>query len=81
MKTSNNRPDISDSERRRINQRFRQEVEAFGFVYRCEHCVHVVKETVTCVLGYPNDMLADGEVRALDGEGHFVFCKDFELEG
>ncbi len=62
------------------NERFREEAERYGLAYRCQQCVHLRPEGVRCALGYPNEMLALGEVRALDGKGMFVFCKDFELD-
>lgn len=62
------------------NARFREEAEQYGLAYRCQQCVHFRPEGTSCALGYPNEMLAFGEVRALDDKGMFVFCKDFELD-
>jgi len=62
------------------NERFRQEAECYGLAYRCQQCIHLRPEGTLCALGYPNEMLAHGEVRALDDGGKFVFCKDFELD-
>jgi hypothetical protein len=62
-----------------INDQFRQDVERYSLVYRCPRCIHV-RTDGSCILGYPNQMLAEGEQRALDERGEWVFCKDFELE-
>jgi len=71
---------LSVEELTSINRQFRREVDSYGLVYRCQDCIHVRHETLDCVLGYPNEMLALGEVRALDERSQYVFCKDFELE-
>jgi len=63
-----------------INVQFREEQQRFDLRYRCGDCIHLLRPGVTCGLGYPNEELASGEVRALDEGGRFLFCKDFELE-
>ena len=70
---------LSGPEIDEVNERFRVEAGRYGLRYRCQDCVHVRPRDLSCVLGYPNGMLATGPVRALDGSGEYVFCKDFEL--
>ncbi len=60
------------------NATFRAEVEAFGFHFRCESCVHVHRATKSCSLGYPNDFLIGPEI-AVQKDGNLTFCKYFEL--
>jgi len=62
-----------------INRQFVRETEEFSLIYRCQRCIHVIPTSGACSLRYPNHMLAEGPVRALDESGRFVFCKDFEL--
>lgn len=73
-------PGVDGATEKSLNERFRQEVERYHLVYRCSDCVHCDVETLRCTLGYPNEMLAKGEVRGLWDGGKFVFCKDFELD-
>ncbi|MBM4354796.1 MAG: hypothetical protein FJ109_13575 [Deltaproteobacteria bacterium] len=80
MKKGPTRRDSSPERVAAANERFREEAERYGLAYRCQQCIHLRPEGVQCALGYPNEMLALGEVRALDEEGRFVFCKDFELD-
>ena len=79
MKKAPPRPAPPADEIVRINRQFRAEAEAYALEYRCRTCIHVHSGTVDCSLGYPNEVLAEGEVRALDEGGQFVFCKDWEL--
>ncbi len=62
------------------NEGFRRDVEKYDLVYRCGDCIHVRGEEQSCVFNYPNEMLIRGEVRALDENGEWVFCKDFQLQ-
>jgi hypothetical protein len=64
----------------RRNEGFREDVEKYGLVYRCDSCIHVRGAEQTCLFNYPNEMLVRGEVRALDENGEWVFCKDFQLQ-
>lgn len=80
QKDSLARPDLSQQDIREINARFKQEVDRYSLAWRCQQCVHVLQRDHSCTLSYPNAFLAKGEVRALDENGGFVFCKDFELE-
>lgn len=81
MRNINNRPELDASDIVRINAQFVNDAEKYNLLYRCSDCVHRIPGGHLCSLGYPNEMLALGEVRALDEDGRFVFCKDFELEG
>ena len=80
MKKSYNRAPLTPEQIQAQNRVFREEVETYSFLYRCSDCVHVDPATLACSLGYPNGELARGEVRALDEDGQFLFCKDFELQ-
>lgn len=79
MKKAPPRPVLPADEIVRINQQFREEVEAYSLEYRCQACIHLHPGTEGCSLGYPNEVLAKGEARALDDDAQFVFCKDWEL--
>ncbi len=70
---------LSPGEIEEVNARFCEEAKRYGLRYRCADCVHERPADHSCVLGYPNAMLADGQCRALDERGEYVFCKDFEL--
>ncbi len=62
------------------NEGFRREVAEFDLVYRCDSCIHVRGEEHSCIFDYPNEMLVRGDVQALDDNGEWVFCKDFEIQ-
>jgi hypothetical protein len=62
------------------NASFQADVERYHLVYRCDRCIHVRGDENRCLFNYPNQMLATGPVRALDDQGEWVFCKDFELQ-
>ena len=62
------------------NEGFRRDVEKYGLLYRCDSCIHVRGTEQSCVFNYPNEMLVRGAVRALDENGEWVFCKDFQLQ-
>lgn len=79
-KNSLARPHLTAAEIDAINKRFRAEAKKYSLAYRCQQCVHVLHGQNLCTLGYPNQLLACGEVKAVDEKGGFVFCKDFELE-
>jgi hypothetical protein len=64
----------------RMNRQFMDEAARYDLLYRCQDCVHVRGDTLRCSLGYPNEALVRSEGRALDDEGEFLFCKDFELD-
>jgi len=70
--------------------RFRDEVTRYRLRFRCATCAHVITETRTCSMGYPNEALV-GPLRAMevmrtrpgtgvlaDGTGP-VTCKYYEL--
>ncbi len=68
------------------NVRFREEIQAFRFVYRCSDCAHEVravrpgpasKPLGACSLGYPNARLRHSD-NAVEADGTFIFCKYFE---
>ena len=59
------------------NATFRAEAEAFGLLFRCTDCAHVVSATSRCSLGYPNDHLLHSD-NAVEDDGEFMFCKYFE---
>jgi hypothetical protein len=80
MKKGPPRPRPKPEELTAINEQFKDEVDRYKLVYRCQDCVHFRPDNGRCVLGYPNDVLSMGEIRALDERGQFVFCKDFALE-
>lgn len=79
MKGAKPKPALSREEIDRINEGFRKDVDRYDFRYRCVDCSHVNPQTKACSLDYPNEMLQEGEVRAMDESGEFVFCKDFEF--
>ena len=68
--------DLEDLEA--TNLAFRQEIETFGFHYRCGSCVHVHRSTRSCSLGYPNDFLLGPKV-VVQRDGNLTFCKYFEI--
>ena len=68
--------DLSDVDA--TNAAFRAEVAAFGFHFRCGSCAHVVRDTKSCSLGYPNDYLLGCEL-VIQPDGNLTFCKYFEL--
>ena len=80
MKKAPPRPAPPADEIVRINQQFRAEAETYALEYRCGACIHVHPGNGGCSLSYPNEVLTHGEVRALDDDGQFVFCKDWELD-
>lgn len=79
-KNSLARPHLTAAEIEAINKRFQAEAEKYNLAYRCQQCVHVLHGEDRCTLGYPNEKLVQGDVKAVDENGGFVFCKDFELE-
>jgi len=80
LKKAPPRPALPADEVARINQQFREEASTYSLEYRCQVCIHVHPGTGGCSLGYPNEVLAKGEIRALDEGAQFVFCKDWELD-
>ncbi|MBL8785665.1 MAG: hypothetical protein JNJ59_12225 [Deltaproteobacteria bacterium] len=45
--------------------RFRDEVAAYRLRFRCAACAHVITDTRTCSMGYPNVALV-GPLRAME---------------
>jgi hypothetical protein len=62
------------------DQHFADQVREFDFRYRCLDCNFVNRTDLSCSMAYPNQMLLDPQVRPMEREGVYVFCKYFELE-
>ena len=80
MKQAFPRPRPGPDEVIEINRSFQVEARKYGLRFRCADCVHGVSSGLNCSLRFPNAVLAEGVVRALDDRGEYVFCKDFELQ-
>lgn len=58
--------------------RFKTESENFSLAWKCDDCVHFLKNTGKCGLEYPNHELITAE--SFDTpRATYVFCKHFEL--